>query len=169
MKYVLFILVAIGLSACWPSSFSFRDTGGMPEEWKTFTLKTLTLEAATCPLSFAAILSENLKDGVQNNTPLLLNTTFGKGEVNMEGKITQYLVTPLAVQGNNNASQNRLSMSLVMTINITKPKEEQWTMTSTRFADFSSGTNISEIETKLFEDISAQMVQDLINKLLSNW
>ena len=44
MKYVLFILVAIGLSACWPSSFSFRDTGGMPEEWKTFTLKTLTLE-----------------------------------------------------------------------------------------------------------------------------
>jgi len=169
MKYVLFILVAIGLSACWPSSFSFRDTGGMPEEWKTFTLKTLTLEAATCPLSFAAILSENLKDGVQNNTPLLLNTTFGKGEVNMEGKITQYLVTPLAVQGNNNASQNRLSMSLVMTVNITKPKEEQWTMTSTRFADFSSGTNISEIETKLFEDISAQMVQDLINKLLSNW
>jgi len=169
MKYVLFILVAIGLSACWPSSFSFRDTGGMPEEWKTFTLKTLTLEAATCPLSFAAILSENLKDGVQNNTPLLLNTTVGKGEVNMEGKITQYLVTPLAVQGNNNASQNRLSMSLVMTVNITKPKEEQWTMTSTRFADFSSGTNISEIETKLFEDISAQMVQDLINKLLSNW
>ncbi len=169
MKYVLFILVAIGLSACWPSSFSFRDTGGMPEEWNTFTLKTLTLEAATCPLSFAAILSENLKDGVQNNTPLLLNTTFGKGEVNMEGKITQYLVTPLAVQGNNNASQNRLSMTLVMTINITKPKEEQWTMNSSRFADFSSGTNISEIETKLFEDISAQMVQDLINKLLSNW
>lgn len=169
MKYVLFILVAIGLSACWPSSFSFRDTGGMPEEWNTFTLKTLTLEAATCPLSFAAILSENLKDGVQNNTPLLLNTTFGKGEVNMEGKITQYLVTPLAVQGNNNASQNRLSMTLIMTINITKPKEEQWTMTSSRFADFSSGTNLSEIETKLFEDISSQMVQDLINKLLSNW
>lgn len=169
MKYVLFILVAIGLSACWPSSFSFRDTGGMPEEWKTFTLKTLTLEAATCPLSFAAILSENLKDGVQNNTPLLLNTTFGKGEVNMEGKISQYLVTPLAVQGNNNASQNRLSMTLVMTINISEPNEEQWTMTSSRFADFSSGTNISEIETKLFEDISAQMVQDLINKLLSNW
>ena len=42
-------------------------------------------------------------------------------------------------------------------------------LTSTRFADFSSGTNISQVETKLFEDISAQMVQDLINKLLSNW
>jgi outer membrane lipopolysaccharide assembly protein LptE/RlpB len=169
MKYILFIFVAIGLSACWPSSFSFRDTGGMPEEWKTFSLKTLSLEAATCPLNFAAVLSENMKDGVQNNTPLLLNTTYGKGEVNMEGKITQYSVQPLAVQGNNNASQNRLTMTVVMTINITKPKEEQWTMTSTRFADFSSGTNLSQVETKLFEDISAQMVQDLINKLLSNW
>ena len=56
-----------------------------------------------------------------------------------------------------------------MTINITKPKEEPWARTSTRFADFSSGTNLSQVETKLFEDISAQMVQDLINKLLSNW
>jgi hypothetical protein len=87
----------------------------------------------------------------------------------MEGQITQYNVQPLAVQGNNNASQNRLTMTVVMAINITKPKEEQWTMTSTRFADFSSSTNLSEVETKLFEDISAQMVQDLINKLLSNW
>jgi outer membrane lipopolysaccharide assembly protein LptE/RlpB len=169
MKYVLFIFVAIGLSACWPSSFSFKDTGGMPEEWKTFTLKTLELEAATCPLNFAALLSEKMKDGIQNNTPLLLNTSFGKGEVNMEGKITQYTVMPLAVQGNNSASQNRLTMTVVMTINITKPKEEQWSMTSTRFADFNSGTNLSEVETKLFEDISEQMVQDLITKLLSNW
>jgi len=71
MKYGLFIFVAIGLSACWPSSFSFRDTGGMPEEWKTFTLKTLSLEAATSPLSFSALRSEKMKEGVQNNTPLL--------------------------------------------------------------------------------------------------
>ncbi|MEY4659776.1 MAG: hypothetical protein RJB36_1542 [Bacteroidota bacterium] len=169
MRNLLFILMAIGLSACWPSSFSFRDKGGMPEEWKTFTLKTLELDAATCPLNFAALLSEKMKDGVQNNTPLLLNTTYGKGEVNMEGKITQYSVMPLAVQGNNNASQNRLTMSVAMSINITKPKEEQWTLTTTRFADFNSGTNLSEVENKLFEDISEQMVQDLINKLLSNW
>ncbi|MFZ9587736.1 MAG: LPS assembly lipoprotein LptE [Crocinitomicaceae bacterium] len=169
MRNLLFILMAIGLSACWPSSFSFRDKGGMPEEWKTFTLKTLELDAATCPLNFAALLSEKMKDGVQNNTPLLLNTTYEKGEVNMEGKITQYSVMPLAVQGNNNASQNRLTMSVAMSINITKPKEEQWTLTTTRFADFNSGTNLSEVENKLFEDISEQMVQDLINKLLSNW
>jgi outer membrane lipopolysaccharide assembly protein LptE/RlpB len=169
MRNILFILLAIGLSACWPSSFSFRDRGGMPEEWKTFTLKTLELDAATCPLNFAALLSEKMKDGVQNKTPLLLNTNYGKGEVNMEGKITQYSVAPLAVQGNNNASQNRLTMSVAMSINITKPKEEQWTLTSTRFADFNSGTNLSEVENKLFEDISEQMVQDLINKLLSNW
>jgi hypothetical protein len=125
--------MAIGLSACWPSSFSFRDKGGMPEEWKTFTLKTLELDAATCPLNFAALLSEKMKDGVQNNTPLLINTTYGKGEVNMEGKITQYSVMPLAVQGNNNASQNRLTMSVAMSINITKPKEEQWTLTDESF------------------------------------
>ena len=59
----------------------------MPEEWKTFTLKTLEIEAATCPLNFAPLLSEKMKDGVQNNTPLLLNTTFGNGEVNIDEKL----------------------------------------------------------------------------------
>lgn len=169
MKTGHLIILAFSLSACWPSSFSFKDKGGMPEEWKTFSIKTLELESATCPLNFAALLTEKMKDGIQNNTPLLLNTTFGNGEVNMSGSITQYQVQPLAIQGNNAASQNRLTMTLVMSIEIKKPKEEQWSLTSTRFADFSSGTNLSEVESKLFEDISAQMVQDLINKLLSNW
>jgi outer membrane lipopolysaccharide assembly protein LptE/RlpB len=169
MRNLLFGLLVLLLGSCWPSSFSFKDKGGMPEEWKTFSLKTLEIEAATCPLNFAPLLSEKMKDGVQNNTPLLLNTTFGNGEVNIDGKITQYNVQPLAIQGNDNASQNRLTMTVQMNISIKKPKEEQWTLTSTRFADFNAGTNLSEVENKLFEDISVQMVQDLINKLLSNW
>lgn len=169
MRNLLFGLLVLLLSACWPSSFSFKDKGGMPEEWKTFTLKTLEIDAATCPMNFAALLSEKMKDGVQNNTPLLLNTSYGNGEVNIDGKITQYSVQPLAIQGNDKASQNRLTMTVQMNISIKKPKEEQWTLSSTRFADFNSGTNLSEVENKLFEDISVQIVQDLINKLLSNW
>jgi hypothetical protein len=40
---------------------------------------------------------------------------------------------------------------------------------STRFADFSSSSNLADVEQKLFAEISDQMVQDLINKLYSNW
>ena len=58
------------LYGCWPSKIGFRDTGGMPEEWERFYLQTLQVNAPTCPLSYAANLSEAIKDGIQNNTRL---------------------------------------------------------------------------------------------------
>jgi hypothetical protein len=169
MRYACYILVAFALSACWPESFSFRDSGGMAPEWESFTIQNLENTAPNCPLSFAPLLTEQLKDGVQNNTRLVLNTKQGAGEVNIEGAITAYQVQPVAIQGADNASSNRLTMTLALKIKIKAPKEEEWQMVSTRFADFSSSSNLADVEQKLFAEISAQMVQDLINKLYSNW
>jgi carbon monoxide dehydrogenase subunit G len=87
----------------------------------------------------------------------------------MEGAITAYQVQPLAIQGADEASSNRLTMTLQMKININAPKEEVWQFSTTRFADFSASTNLADVEKKLFDEIAAQMVQDLINKLYSNW
>jgi outer membrane lipopolysaccharide assembly protein LptE/RlpB len=169
MKFGSLILLLAVLSSCWPSSVSFKDKGSMPEEWKTFSVKTLEVLAPNAPLSYGANLTEQLKDGIQNNTRLLLNTNFGKGEVNIDGKITNYNVTPIAIQGNDNATQNRLTISVQFSIEITKPKEELISVTSTRFSDFNANDNLAAVEAQLLEEINAQIIQDVINKLLSNW
>jgi outer membrane lipopolysaccharide assembly protein LptE/RlpB len=169
MKFGLLILLLAVLSSCWPSSISFKDKGSMPEEWKTFSVKTLEVLAPNAPLSYGANLTEQLKDGIQNNTRLLLNTNFGKGEVNIEGKITNYSVTPIAIQGNDNATQNRLTISAQFSIEITKPKDELISVTSTRFSDFNANDNLAAVEAQLLEEINTQIIQDVINKLMSNW
>jgi outer membrane lipopolysaccharide assembly protein LptE/RlpB len=169
MRAFLFIAMLALFTSCWPESFSFRDTGGMPVEWTSFTIQNLENSAPNCPLSFAPLLTEKLKDGVQNNTRLVLNTQQGAGEVNIEGGITAYQVQPVAIQGSDNASSNRLTMTLALKIKIKAPKEEEWQMVSTRFADFAATSNLADVEQKLFAEISEQMVQDLINKLYSNW
>ena len=88
MRISLLFSLLIGLSSCWPASLSLIDKGSMPEEWKTFSVKTLENNAPNTPLSYAAILSEKVKDAVQNNTRLLLNSNTGKGEVVIEGIIS---------------------------------------------------------------------------------
>ena len=55
------------------------------------------------------------------------------------------------------------------TINTTKPSEGTTTLTSSRFEDFDATTNLASVENQLLENISEQIVQDLINKLMSNW
>ncbi|TXI84239.1 MAG: hypothetical protein E6Q38_02215 [Crocinitomicaceae bacterium] len=169
MKYLSFFALIALLTSCWPSSVSFVDTGSMPEEWKTFSIKTLENNAPNTPISYAATLSEAIKDGIQNNTRLLLNPTTGKGEVYIEGVISGYSVVPVALQEGDNAQKNRLTITTSYTIYISAPKEDQITLTSSRFVDYDSNTDLGSVEATLLEEINTQIVQDVINKLLSNW
>lgn len=168
-KRIIFLLLPILFFGCWPSSVSFTDAGSMPAEWKTFSVKTLELIAPNAPISYAPNLTESIKDGVQNNTRLLLNTQQGEGEVSIEGSVTNYSVTPIAVQPGDNAAKNRLTVSVNLTIFISKPSEDKMIMTSTRFADFDATTDFTSVESELIDEINKQIVQDVINKLFSNW
>ena len=169
MKLTSFIAILILISGCYPSSISFIDSGSMDESWKTFTVKTLENSAPNAPTSYAVTLSEKIKDGVQNNTRLSLNTNLGKGEINIEGTITNYSVMPIALQEGDNAAKNRLTVTVNFTIFVTKPEEKEMTLTSTRFVDYDAKTDIASVESTLLEEVTTQVVQDVINKLLSNW
>lgn len=169
MRFILYLSVLLSLISCWPTSVSFMDKGSMPEEWKNFSIKTLESNAPNAPLSYAALLSEDLKDGIQNNTKLKLNNTPNSGEVIIEGMVTNYSVAPIAIQAGDEAAQNRLTISTSYTIYIKAPKEEEMKLTSTRFADYNSNADLSSVESSLIAEINKQIVQDVINKLLSNW
>jgi hypothetical protein len=170
MKLFLFISLSIVLTSCWPSSVSLVDSGSMPPEWKTFTVKTLDLEAPNAPNNLASVLTEEIKDGIQNNTRLLINPKAGAVEISIEGVVTNYSADPIAIQQGDEAAKNRLSMSVNFTIYISKPKEDKMTLTSTQFIDFDPiTTDFSSNEVSLYEEINKKIVQDVINKLLSNW
>jgi hypothetical protein len=169
MRKLFFITLPFLLFSCWPSSVSFVDSGSMPTEWESFSVETLELVAPNAPISYAPNLTESIKDGVQNNTRLFLNTTQGNGEINIEGEVINYAVTPIAVQPGDNAAKNRLTVTVNLTIFISKPEEDKMVMTSSRFADFNTEDDFSSLENELIEDINQQIVQDVINKLFSNW
>ena len=140
----------------------------MPEEWESFTVEMIENNAANCPLSYGPVLTEILKDGIQNNTRLVLNTD-GEGEIVLTGGITAYNVMPIAVQDNDNASQNRLTISVKFELIINEPEVDKIQFSATRFADFESNVNLASVESQLIDDINSQISQDVINKLLSNW
>lgn len=156
------------LTSCWPSSVSFKDSGSMPEEWKSFSVEMIENRAPNCPLNYGPILTEVLKDGIQNNTRLLLNTDGG-GELIVSGGITTYNVAPIAIQENDNATQNRLTIRVQFEFLINTAEKEKVSFSASRFADFDSNVNLASIESQLIEDINSQISQDVINKLLSNW
>ena len=168
VKLVFLGFFVLCLSSCWPTSVSFRDSS-MPDTWKKFYVSPLELTAATAPSNYNAILTEGLRTGIQNNTRLRLSPAIDSAQVQISGVITGYGTTPLAILEGDNASKTRLTITAAFTIITPTKGLEKMTMSSSRFADFDSSQNLQDVETQLIEAINQQIVQDVINKLLSNW
>lgn len=169
------VLTAFLLYGCWPSSISFKDSGSMDERWQQFYVSTIQNEAANASLSYPATLTEDLKDGIQNNTRLKLGTDKEAAQLIIDGTIINYSVSPAAIQQGDQAAKSRLTISVKFDIDINVPKKQgelsvdDMQMTSTRFMDYDANQDFTSVEQSLIEEINKQIVQDVVNKLMSNW
>ncbi|ASS47670.1 MAG: hypothetical protein CHH17_02690 [Candidatus Fluviicola riflensis] len=168
IKYLMIIVVLGSLCSCWPTRVGFVDDS-MPEEWKDFYVTPLELNAATAPANYNATLTESIRTGVQNNTRLKMLTETNDSAVQISGTVNSYNTTPQAVTDGDNAQKNRLTVSVSFVIITPTKGLEKMQMTSTRFADYDASQQLSDVESQLLELINQQIVQDVINKLRSNW
>lgn len=169
MKSILFMSILLLLTACWPTSISFRD-GSVPPEWNRFVVHTFENNASNAPISYSSDLTELVKDAIQNRVGLTLVTSEADDpQVIVFGTVDSYHITPLSLQDNVAEVKNRLTVRASFDIFITEPEEEEMKLSSSRFVDFDASQDVGSIQNQLLEEISDQIVQDLINKLLSNW
>jgi hypothetical protein len=169
IRFTLYILLLFTLAACWPTSVSFRD-GSVPDEWKRFMIETLESEAANAPISYAPELTEELKDAIQNRVGLkLVSSENDDPQIIITGVVRDYDVGPVAVQGDDIAAKNRLTVAAFFEIFILAPEEDIMEVRANRFVDFDSNVDVGAVQAQLFQEINEQVIQDVLNKLLSNW
>ncbi len=169
MKIFLLTILAFLFTSCWPTSLSFRD-GSVPPEWKRFMVTTLENKAANAPISYSSQLSEKIKDGIQNRVGLsLVSNESDDPQITITGSIDSYNITPLSLQENTAEVKNRLTIRSSFQIFISSPEEDVMELSSSRFADFDASQDVGAIQSQLLEEINEQIVQDVLNKLLSNW
>lgn len=169
MRLALIVVLLTSLTACWPTVFLSPNDNSYPEEWKKFYIFPIEVASPTAPSSYGATLSEQLRSGLQNNTKLKLANTLEDAQVQITGVIRSYSTAPSAIQQNDQVAQNRLTVSVQFTIITPSKGLEEMQMVSTRFADYPANTSLVDVENQLLEEINQQVMQDLINKLLSNW
>ncbi|MEX2483003.1 MAG: LPS assembly lipoprotein LptE [Brumimicrobium sp.] len=169
MKSLFILFGLLLMTACWPTSLSFQD-GSVPPEWKRFMVSTLENEASNAPISYAPELTELIKDAVQNRVGLeLVSNESDDPQVTITGVVSNYNVAPMAMQGDDVAAKNRLTINANFEIFISEPEEDLMELSVSRFADFDSNQDVGAIQAQLLEEINDQIVQDVLNKLLSNW
>jgi hypothetical protein len=139
----------------------------IPPEAKTISVGFFTNNTTLGSPSIAQKFTERLRDMVSQQTSLAL--VRQNGDLQFEGYIADYNISPVAIQSNDQAAMNRLTVS-VKVIYFNKFEEaKNFEQMFTRFADFKSTDNISAREPELLLEINRQLTEDIFNRAFNNW
>ena len=162
MKY-LYLLISILTCSC--GMYSFSGASISPGA-KTFSVEYFKNNAPSIQPTLSNLLTESLKDKITGETNLTLSNN---GELQFQGEITDYRVSPIAIQANETAAQNRLTITIKAKF-INKIEESNNYSTSfSHYIDFDSTEELALIENELNDELVEIMCDKIFNKAFSNW
>jgi len=161
LSYILLVAV---LSGC---TVRYSLSGGQFSGASTFSVDLFKSQTALASPIYAQRLTESLKDLLLSQSPLKI--TENNGDLRYEGYITEYRIAPVAIQGNETASLNRLNITIKVKYTNTLEPDLSFDKTFSKFADFDAALDLLSVEEKLWTDINDQLLQEIYNASVGNW
>jgi hypothetical protein len=170
LRNIFFLAIVFPFLYSSSCKVSYDLSGGRDfKDTVTVSVLTFTNSAPLAKATFPQTFSEAIRDAIQRQTRLIMVPR--NGDLNFEGTIVGYNVTPVSIQGGgtNQASLNRLTVTVsVKYTDLVDPKLD-FESSFTRYADFPSSQNLSAVEDQLLKEISDQLVQDIMNRSINAW
>lgn len=147
-------------------NYSFTGASISPDI-KTVSVAYFPNNAPLAQPTLSQVFTESLKDYFLSQTNLSLVDRFG--DIQFEGEIIDYKTEPLAIQQNETAALNRLTISIRVRYTNNKEDNVDFERTFTRFEDYESSRNLADVEAELIPQINDQIIQDIFNASIGNW
>jgi Lipopolysaccharide-assembly len=147
-------------------SYSLTGASISPQV-KTISVQYFQNRADLVQPGLSQYITDALIDKCKAQTNLSL--VNGLGDVDFEGEITNYVTVPLTVAADAQAATNRFTITVRVKFTNAIDPQLSYDQTFSRYADYDSSLDLSQVEKKLSEDIIALLVEDIFNKAFVNW
>jgi hypothetical protein len=158
------LTVVLSMAGCGVYSFTGAS---IPPDAKTISITYFTNVAQYVEPSLSQSLTDALRDRFLSQTSLAF-TTEG-GDLQIEGTITEYATRPVAIQGNETAALNRLTITVKVKFSNLPDPTKDFETSFTRFLDYPSSNDLSAVKDQLISQIDQALVDDIFNKAVVNW
>lgn len=160
-----FYFLLFAFSAC-KIKYSFTGASISPDI-KTVSIQYFQNYAPIVQPTLSQVFTEKMKDKFTSQTNLSL--VKSSGDLNFEGSITSYSTQPIAIQGNETAAMNRLTITINVKFTNAKNEKQNFEKPFSFYADYDSKISLAAKENELIKQITDRLVDDIFNASVSNW
>lgn len=146
--------------------YSFTGASISPDV-KTVQINYFDNQADLVQPTLSQTFTTALQDKFINQTSLEI--VESGGDLVLEGHIQTYRTEPMAIQGDQTAALNKLTIGVFVRFTNKIEPEQNFEETFSQFAQYPSSESLSSVEQGLIEEISTALVEDIFNKSVVNW
>lgn len=165
LTFILSFILLIGIFGC-RINYSFSGASLSPE-MKTLSVQFFPNQAPLFQPTLSTVFTEALKNKLTSQTSLeLINSS---ADLDFQGEITNYSTMPMAIQGNETAGLNRLTIVVHVKFTNAKNPNLNFDKSFSQFADYESSKILSSVEEDLIQQIVEKLTEDIFNAAVTNW
>jgi hypothetical protein len=167
IKQISFIILLFLIASSCNISYSFRTASIDYELTKTLSIGKFINQAPLVYPPLEQRFNESMADMFTRNTRLQL--VQQNADMEIEGEIVGYQLTPLAVQEDAFASETRLTLSVRMRFKNNKTNDPPIEETISANRNFSSNTVFDSVQDELIRQLIDEIVDQIFNSTMANW
>ena len=163
-RIAIFVITSAILTSCGVYSFTGAS---IPPEAKTVSVQYFPNRALFVEPVLSPVFTNILRDKFTSQTNLEMIER--SGDLSIEGEIVGYDIKPVAIQADQTAAQNRLSITVNVRFSNRFEPDKDFETKFTQFFDYSSTTELNSIKADLIDELSEALAQDIFDKAVINW
>lgn len=152
--------------------YSFKDIGSIPPEVKTFRVNYIENRARYVNPQLSPQLTDKLRQKITGQTRLT-GVQSDDAHYDISGQVTGYNVTTSGVSSSTTNQQQASIQRLTVTVHLNFKNNldptKNFEADVSRNFDFGADLSLTQAEAQLNETIIKNMVDEIFNRIFSNW
>jgi hypothetical protein len=163
------LMVGLMLTVPQACTISYKLNGAAIDYtvYRTIRIGEFPIRAALVYSPLQQTFENELHDYITRNTRL--SSTEGASDLEIEGEITGYNLTPQAVNEDAYASQTRLTITVRVRYTDNKNDVNDIDQTFSAYRDFDASQLLTDVQDELCQEIAKELVELIFNATLGNW
>lgn len=164
--WLTLVATVVTLSSC---MISYRFNGASIDY-----SKTQSISIADFPNNAAMVnpnLSNNLSEGIRDiySRQTRLQILRRGGDMELEGEIVDYALTPMAISADNLSAETKLTITIKVRFTNNKAPEESFEKTYSAYQTFDSSRLLTDVQDELCATMITELAENIYNDTVAKW